>query len=78
MDIGGPAEPLCAIEPLSLRQYPPCLEGTVTVSRRRPFLRRRDRIARPQRVAIRARKPCLFDRRLLRGRYVGFIKRCLR
>lgn len=77
MDIGGPPEPLGAIETLSRRQYPPCLEGMTTVSRRRPFLRRRDRIARPQRVAMRARKPCLFTRRRLRGRYVGFINRCL-
>ncbi len=77
MDIGGPPEPLGAIETLSRRQYPPCLEGMTTVSRRRPFLRRRDRIARPQRVAMRARKPCLFTRRRLRGRYVGFINHCL-
>jgi hypothetical protein len=44
-----------------------------TVRRFRPFLRRRDSTARPQRVAIRARKPCLLRRRLLRGRYDGFI-----
>jgi hypothetical protein len=43
------------------------------VSRFRPFFRRRERTARPQRVAMRARNPCLLIRRLLRGRYDGFI-----
>src|SRR5262249_14714602 len=55
-------------EPLTRRQRPPCFEGMRTVRRFRPFFRRRDSTARPQRVAIRARKPCLFRRRLLRGR----------
>jgi hypothetical protein len=55
-------------EPLTRRQRPPCFEGMRTVRRFRPFLRRRDSTARPQRVAIRARKPCLLRRRLLRGR----------
>jgi hypothetical protein len=44
------------------------------VSRLRPFLRRRDSTARPHRVAIRARNPCLLIRRLFRGRYDGFIR----
>lgn len=44
-----------------------------TVKRFRPFLRRRDNTARPQRSAIRSRKPCLAIRRLFRGRYVGII-----
>lgn len=77
-NIGCPPEPPGTIEPLSRRQYPPCLEGSDTVNFRRPFLRRRDRMARPQRVAMRARNPCLFTRRRFRGRYVGFINRCLR
>jgi hypothetical protein len=34
----------------------------------RPFFRRRESTARPQRVAMRARNPCLLIRRLLRGR----------
>jgi hypothetical protein len=56
------------------RQDPPCFDGSETVSRFRPFLRRRDKTARPQRVAMRARNPCLLIRRLLRGRYDGFIR----
>src|SRR6266566_3072337 len=48
-----------------------CLDGILTTRRLRPFLRRRDSVARPQTVFIRARKPCLFMRRRLRGRYVG-------
>lgn len=56
------------------RQEPPCFDGSDTVNRLRPFFRRRDRTARPQRVAIRARNPCLLMRRLFRGRYDGFIR----
>ena len=56
------------------RQEPPCFDGSETVSRLRPFLRRRESTARPQRVAMRARNPCLLMRRLLRGRYDGFIR----
>src|SRR5947207_5624854 len=48
-----------------------CLDGIRTVRRLRPFLRRRDSVARPQTVFIRARNPCLLMRRRLRGRYVG-------
>src|SRR6266705_3633952 len=48
-----------------------CLEGRRTVRRLRPFLRRRDSVARPHTVFIRARNPCLLMRRRLRGRYVG-------
>ena len=55
------------------RQAAPCLEGILTVNCRRPFLRRRLRTARPHRVFIRARKPCLRMRRLFRGWYVGCI-----
>jgi hypothetical protein len=47
------------------------------VSRFRPFFRLRESTARPQRVAIRARNPCLLMRRLFRGRYDGFIPRIL-
>jgi len=43
------------------------LDGTLTVSRFRPFFRRRLNTSRPQRVDIRARNPCLRTRRLLRG-----------
>ena len=71
--IFGPREPRAASETLVRRQRPPCFEGSRTVRRFRPFLRRRDSTARPQRVAIRARNPCLLMRRLLRGRYDGFI-----
>jgi hypothetical protein len=56
------------------RQEPPCFDGKETVRRLRPFLRRRERTARPHRVAIRARNPCLVMRRLFRGRYDGFIE----
>jgi hypothetical protein len=55
------------------RQEPPCFEGREIASCFRPFLRLRDRTARPHRVAMRARNPCLLIRRLLRGRYEGFI-----
>ena len=50
---------------------PAYLEGNWTVSRLRPFLRRRLRTSRPHLVAIRNLKPCVRIRRLLRGRYVG-------
>lgn len=46
---------------------------TDTMRRARPFLRRRERVARPPRVFIRARNPCLLTRFRLRGLYVGFI-----
>src|SRR5688572_268249 len=42
--------------------------GSWTVSRLRPFLRRRLRTSRPHLVAIRNLKPCVRMRRLLRGR----------
>src|ERR1700682_1534109 len=50
---------------------PAYLEGSWTVSRLRPFFRRRLRTSRPHLVAIRNLKPCVRIRRLLRGRYVG-------
>jgi hypothetical protein len=50
---------------------PAYLEGNWTVSRLRPFFRRRLRTSRPHLVAIRNLKPCVRIRRLLRGRYVG-------
>ena len=65
-------QPVGSGQPFS-RQPTPCLEAILMTSCLRPFLRRRDRVARPQRVAMRARKPCLLTRRLLRGRYDGFI-----
>ena len=55
------------------RQARACFEPMETVSRFRPFLRRRDKTARPQRSAMRKRNPCLAIRRLFRGRYVGII-----
>jgi len=47
-----------------------------TTRRARPFLRRRERVARPPRVLIRSRNPCLLTRLRLRGLYVGFIRGC--
>ena len=73
-DVGRPREPVGPREAFRWRQEPPCFDGIETTSCRRPFLRRRDRTARPQRVAMRARKPCLLIRRLLRGRYDGFMR----
>lgn len=72
-DISGTRQAKSPRESPLSRQRLPCLDGMETVSRFRPFLRRRDSTARPQRVAMRERKPCLFMRFLLRGRYVGFI-----
>jgi hypothetical protein len=67
-------EPMCSRQARRWRQEPPCFDGSETVSSFRTFFRRRDRTARPQRVAMRARKPCLLIRRLLRGRYDGFMR----
>jgi hypothetical protein len=53
------------------------LDGIWTVRRLRPFLRRRDSTARPQRVFMRCRNPCLRTRLRLRGRYVGPTGLCL-
>jgi len=49
---------------------------TFTTRRARPLRRRRDRAARPPRVFILARNPCLLTRLRLRGWYVGFIPGC--
>ena len=73
-DIGRAREPVGPRHARRWRQEPPCFDGSETVSRLRPFLRRRDSTARPHRVAIRARNPCLLMRRLFRGRYDGFIR----
>jgi hypothetical protein len=72
--VGRAREPVSPREARRCRQEPPCFDGSETVSRFRPFFRRRERTARPQRVAIRARNPCLVIRRLFRGRYDGFIR----
>jgi hypothetical protein len=72
-NVGRAREPAGPRQARRSRQEPPCLDGSDTVSRLRPFLRRRERTARPQRVAIRARNPCRLIRRLFRGRYDGFI-----
>jgi len=61
-------EPMGPRQARRIRQEPPCFDGSETVSRFRPFFRRRERTARPQRVAMRARNPCLLIRRLFRGR----------
>ncbi len=70
LEVRFPMQSGRARKPL-VRQRPPCFEGTFTVRRLRPFFRRRDNTSRPHRSAIRARKPCLFRRLRLRGRYVG-------
>ena len=67
-NVGRAYEAMGSRQARRTRQEPPCFDGIETVSCFRPFLRRRDSTARPQRVAIRARKPCLLIRRLLRGR----------
>jgi hypothetical protein len=73
-NIGRAREPVGPREARRWRQEPPCFDGNETVRRLRPFFRRRDSTARPQRVAIRARNPCLLIRRLFRGRYDGFMR----
>lgn len=73
-NVSGPREPGGSRETLGRRQALPCLDGMETTRLLRPFFRRRDNTARPHRVAIRARNPCLAIRRLLRGRYDGFIE----
>ncbi len=49
-------------------QAPAYLEGSLTVKRLRPFLRRRLKTSLPHFVSIRVRNPCVLMRRLLRGR----------
>ena len=73
-NVGRAREPVGSRDARRGRQEPPCFDGSETVSCLRPFFRRRERTARPQRVAMRARNPCLLIRRLLRGRYDGFIR----
>jgi len=73
-NVGRAREPMSPRQARRRRQEPPCFDGSDTVSRLRPFFRRRERTARPQRVAMRARNPCLVIRRLFRGRYDGFIR----
>ena len=73
-NIGRAYESMGSRQARRSRQEPPCFEGIETVSCLRPFFRRRDRTARPQRVAIRARKPCLLIRRRFRGLYDGFMR----
>ena len=72
-DVRAPGEPSGPLQVLASRQEPPCFDGRETVNRFRPFLRRRDSTSRPQRVAMRARKPCLLIRRRFRGLYDGFM-----
>jgi hypothetical protein len=68
LELRSASEPALAGEPLVCRQRPPCLEGTLTVRRLRPFFRRRESTSRPHRSAIRARNPCRLRRLRLRGR----------
>jgi hypothetical protein len=68
VNVGGAREPVGSWQARRRRQEPPCFDGSDTVSCLRPFFRLRDSTARPHRVAIRARNPCLLIRRLLRGR----------
>ena len=72
-DVRAPGQPFGSLQILFPRQEPPCFDGTETVNRFRPFFRRRESTSRPQRVAIRARKPCLLIRRRFRGLYDGFM-----
>lgn len=72
-EVGTVAQPARATEPLGAGQTRACFEAMVTVRRFRPFFRRRDSTARPQRSAIRFRNPCRAIRRLFRGRYVGIM-----
>ena len=74
MNVRRAREPMGAWQARRGHQEPPCFDGNDTVKRLRPFFRRRESTARPQRVAIRARNPCLLIRRLFRGRYDGFIR----
>ena len=67
-NVGRACEPVGSRQARRSRQEPPCFDGIETVSCFRPFFLRRERTARPQRVAMRARKPCLLILRLLRGR----------
>ena len=60
-DAGRPRQPLG-------RQRPWCLDPVRTVSRLRPFLRRRASVSRPHRVFMRVRNPCLLMRFRFRGR----------
>jgi hypothetical protein len=64
----GTSQPARARKTLVRRQRPPCFEGIFTVRRLRPFFLRRESTSRPQRSAIRARKPCRLTRFRLRGR----------
>ena len=73
-NVGRSGEPVGSRQARRRRQEPPCFDGSETVSCFRPFLRRRDSTARPQRLAMRALNPCLLIRRLLRGRYDGFMR----
>lgn len=63
--VGGHAE--------NARSYAPAyFDGSFTVRRRRPFLRRRLSTSRPHFVDMRKRNPCLRILFLFRGLYVGF------
>jgi len=73
----GPAQGLAlasvaALAGARIRQAPAYFDGSLTVRRRRPFLRRRLKTSRPHFVDILVLNPCFRIRRLFLGRYVGF------
>jgi hypothetical protein len=72
-NLSGVTQSARARKALVADQMRACFEPRETVSRFRPFFRRRDSTARPQRSDMRNRNPCLAIRRLFRGRYVGII-----
>jgi hypothetical protein len=63
-ELGPATDPLRGGQPLASRHYQPSSE---TVRRLRPFWRRRFNTVRPFLVAMRTRKPCVFDRRRVFG-----------
>ena len=64
-------------EPMAAIEHQPTWR-TQAASRLRPLLRRAERIARPARVRMRRRKPCVLARRRLFGWYVRLLTSVLR
>ena len=56
-NVGGAREPMGPRKARRRRQEPPCFDGNEIASCFRPFFRRRESTARPQREAIRAPQP---------------------
>jgi hypothetical protein len=65
-------EPLSPTKPVS-QDASRCLAGVQTAKRARPFARRALITARPPRVFMRTRKPCVRLRRVTEGWYVRFM-----